>query len=91
MKVNKMNEFKQFIESNKIVVVIILCGFIVIGVAAFSKVLVDKTADRVIEKLQREYAPGPFHPGFDPDKVNPNWNQHNSDKANQNWNHKVNR
>jgi len=30
-----------------------------------------KVSERVIEKMQRDYAPGPYHPGFDPDKVNP--------------------
>ena len=38
-------------------------------------VVIDKATDAVIEKLQKEYSPGPYAPGFDPDKVNPNfWN-----------------
>lgn len=31
----------------------------------------DKIADRVIQKLKRNYVPGPYEPGFDPDKVPP--------------------
>jgi len=31
----------------------------------------DKLAERVIHKLKREYVPGPYEPGFDPDKVPP--------------------
>jgi hypothetical protein len=41
-------------------------GFYVVG-----KALVDKTADRVIEKLQKEYSPSPYGPGLDPDRVDP--------------------
>jgi hypothetical protein len=33
--------------------------------------LTKKVADRVIETLKREYVPGPYDPGFDPDKVPP--------------------
>lgn len=36
-----------------------------------SKVIVDKTADSVIDKLEKEYSPSPYGPGFDPDKVTP--------------------
>lgn len=34
--------------------------------------LIDKICDRVIVKLQKEYSPGPYSPGFDPDKISPN-------------------
>ena len=34
-------------------------------------VMPDKVADRAIQKLKREYVPGPYEPGFDPDKVPP--------------------
>lgn len=35
-----------------------------------SKFIIDKVADRVIQKLQKEYSPSPYGPGFDPDKIN---------------------
>ena len=34
-------------------------------------ILVDKAADRVIQKLEKEYSPSPYGPGLDPDKVDP--------------------
>ena len=39
-------------------------GFFVVG-----KVVIDKAADRVIERLEKDYSPSPYGPGFDPDKV----------------------
>jgi uncharacterized protein involved in cysteine biosynthesis len=30
----------------------------------------DKIADKVIQKLQKEYCPSPYGPGIDPDKIN---------------------
>lgn len=59
------------IRNNKIiwaVLAITLTNIIVFGVG---KVMVDKVTDRVIERLQREYSPSPYSPGFDPDKINP--------------------
>ena len=49
----------------------LVAGFVIGFVAIFvvGQLLVDKVSDRVIEKLQREYSPGPYDPGFDPDKV----------------------
>lgn len=34
--------------------------------------LMDKIADRVIEKLEKEYSPSPYGPGLDPDRVDVN-------------------
>lgn len=34
-------------------------------------VMTDKVADKVIQSLKRDYVPGPYEPGFDPDKVPP--------------------
>ena len=36
-----------------------------------SNLLVDKISDKVIQELKRTYTPGPYDPGFDPDKLNP--------------------
>ena len=33
--------------------------------------LTRKVADRVLQTLKRDYVPGPYDPGFDPDKVPP--------------------
>lgn len=32
----------------------------------------------VVEELKRSYTPGPYHPGFDPDKVDPKAFQQNT-------------
>ena len=57
-------------KNNKLLWVVVglsvLMGLFIVG-----SLVVDKVADRVIEKLQKNYAPGPYAPGFDPDKVNP--------------------
>ena len=32
--------------------------------------VIDKIADKVIEKLKKPYGPSPYGPGFDPDRIN---------------------
>lgn len=34
-------------------------------------VLTNRITSRVLESLKRDYVPGPYEPGFDPDKVPP--------------------
>jgi hypothetical protein len=34
-------------------------------------VMTEKVTQRVIQNLKRDYVPGPYQPGFDPDKVPP--------------------
>jgi len=58
-------------NSNKLLWVVIVLTIVMIGVGVGSKVLVDKVADRVIQKLQKEYSPSPYGPGIDPDKLDP--------------------
>lgn len=46
--------------------------FVLIGVIALNNVImVRKVTDRVIQQLKRDYVPGPYDPGYDPDKVPP--------------------
>lgn len=64
-----MDELKQ----NPLVWVVgVLLLVMVVGFFSIN-VVIDKATDAVIEKLKKEYAPGPYAPGFDPDKVNPNF------------------
>jgi hypothetical protein len=42
-------------------------SMVVVGVGG--KILVDRIADRVIQKLQKDYSPSPYGPGIDPDKL----------------------
>jgi len=49
----------------------LVCGittFMLIVMVA-EKFLVDKVADLVIQKLQKDYSPSPYGPGIDPDKL----------------------
>lgn len=36
-----------------------------------SFLMTGRVADRVVQSLKRDYVPGPYEPGFDPDKVPP--------------------
>jgi hypothetical protein len=58
-------------NSNKLLWIVIILTVVMVGVGLGSKVLVDKVADRVIQKLQKEYSPSPYGPGIDPDKLDP--------------------
>jgi len=64
-KMKKITENKLFLPLVTLAVVFL---FLVLG----NKIVIDKVADRVIQKLQREYSPSPFAPGFDPDKIDVN-------------------
>jgi hypothetical protein len=52
---------------------LIVAAFMVVNVLAFfgSKIIIDRAADKVIEKLQKEYSPSPYGPGVDPDRLHP--------------------
>jgi hypothetical protein len=43
-----------------------------VGIFVVGKVVIDKAADAVIHKLQKEYSPSPYGPGLDPDRVDVN-------------------
>ena len=55
---------------NKLLWVVVAVMFIGMGTMLVSNVVIDKVADRVIEKLKQDYSPSPYDPGFNPDKVN---------------------
>ncbi len=60
------------ININKNAVAVILIVGLFFGLTVFgSRILVDKISNKVIEELRRDYSPGPYNPGFDPDKVDP--------------------
>jgi hypothetical protein len=52
---------------------IIVAVFMMFNVMIFvgGKYIVNKAADEVIERLERNYSPSPYGPGLDPDKVDP--------------------
>lgn len=58
------------VKENLNLVVFIL--FIFTGVLLINNiVLTEKITTKVIENLKRDYVPGPYSPGFDPDKLPP--------------------
>jgi hypothetical protein len=59
------------LKNNKMFWVLLVFTVFNVGAFILGKVIVDRAADRVIQKLQKEYSPSPYGPGFDPDKVNP--------------------
>jgi len=56
---------------NKFLWVVAAITFINLFVFVGGKIVVDKAADAVIERLQQDYSPSPYGPGFDPDKLHP--------------------
>ena len=51
---------------------VVACLFVLtLSVLLNTFVMTDRLADRVIQKLKRDYVPGPYEPGFDPDKPKP--------------------
>jgi hypothetical protein len=62
-----MDDFKK----NKMVWILAIVTLLNLGGYFVFRVAVEKVTDRVIEKLQKDYSPSPYGPGFDPDKVNP--------------------
>jgi hypothetical protein len=58
-------------NSNKLLLVVVCLTLAMIGGAFGGRILIDKIADRVIQKLQKDYSPSPYGPGIDPDKLDP--------------------
>jgi hypothetical protein len=49
--------------------------FVLIGVLFVNNIfLTKKITERVMQEIKRDYVPGPYEPGFDPDKVPPKTN-----------------
>lgn len=55
--------------NNKLVYVFVALTVLLLVFGLGTKVFVDKVADRVIQKLQKDYSPSPYGPGIDPDKL----------------------
>jgi hypothetical protein len=51
--------------------VVVMLSFLIATLFVNNLVLTKKIADRVAKELKRDYVPGPYEPGFDPDKVPP--------------------
>ena len=59
----------QDIAKNKLFLIVI--AFMAVNVFVFfgGNIIVNRAADKVIEKLQKEYSPSPYGPGVDADKI----------------------
>jgi len=55
--------------NNKLIYVFVALTVLLLVFGLGTKVFVDKVADRVIYKLQKDYSPSPYGPGIDPDKI----------------------
>ena len=59
-------------KNNNIFFWIMICLALTVVLVGFAgKSFIDKVADQVILKLQKEYSPSPYGPGLDPDKIDP--------------------
>jgi len=59
------------LKNNKILIALVVITSVNLLFFVFGKILIEKITTNVIEKLQKEYSPSPYGPGFDPDKVDP--------------------
>lgn len=65
-------------QENKKLIAAAVGLFVLLVVVFFGKdAFVKKVTAEVVKELRREYAPGPYSPGFDPDKVDPTFWQNN--------------
>lgn len=62
--------FQEMLSNKLFVTLAALTVFNVVLVLGGNYAL-DRTADRVVERLEKNYSPSPYGPGFDPDKVEP--------------------
>lgn len=49
----------------------VFLAVLVVALAVNNIVMTSKITSKVLESLKRDYVPGPYEPGFDPDKVSP--------------------
>lgn len=74
-------DFKEIFE-NKLAWVAVAIAAAVLFVSLAGPVVIDRITDKVVERLMKDYSPGPYFPGIDPDKVNPNiWRGETVNKA----------
>jgi len=65
----------ESIMNNKLLWIVIALGVVLVGVFVGGPILIDRISQKVINKMQKEYSPGPYAPGFDPDRIDPRFFQ----------------
>ena len=68
-------DFKELLE-NKLFWLVGFVSFFLVSFVGVRVYLVEKVTENVILKLQKEYSPGPYSPGFNPDLIDPNFKNH---------------
>lgn len=51
--------------------VVVFLFVLIVILAVNNVVLTSKITNKVLQAIKRDYVPGPYEPGFDPDKVPP--------------------
>lgn len=62
---------KKKSKQQLIIIAAVIMGAVIIGLQGCD-ILLNKVADKVIEKLEKDYSPSPYGPGLDPDRVDVN-------------------
>jgi len=66
-----LNKGENMISKDQLNLVALML-FVLLGTIIVNNlVLTEKITAKVMQNLKRDYAPGPYDPGFDPDKVPP--------------------
>lgn len=59
-------------KTEKTLLAVVVGLVVFIGATYFlTNLVIDRVTNKVMERLQKEYSPSPYGPGFDPDKVPP--------------------
>ena len=64
------------LKSKQVLLIVVGAFAVIMGLFIVGDIVINKVADRVIERLEKDYCPSPYGPGLDPDKV-PVTNFHN--------------
>lgn len=59
------------LKNNKILGILVVVTIFNIGAFIIGHIIVEKTTERVLQRLKKEYSPSPYGPGYDPDKLRP--------------------
>lgn len=56
-------------KEDKLFFLIIGLLLVILGIYFGGPLVLNRLSDKVITKIKRDYVPGPYQPGFDPDVV----------------------
>lgn len=58
-------------DTDKLKTAVVFLAVLVAALFVNNVVMTRKITQKVLDGLKRDYVPGPYEPGFDPDKVPP--------------------